>query len=1800
MRNKNYFLIGITVLFIAFFALSVGNQKEIEECDSNFDEDLEIETPREITDTDEISLETPKPAWAGSMNNITIDELGLTVGSYTWDQAKNEVWCTQLPSGVYVIENVTIDASTSPTGNGILINNSNDDPFIIRNCTITNANGPGTDHHGYAGGIKLINCSRGTIFNNTINDGGTYGCGILLYDESHNITVEENIVYSNDRHGILAADYSYNITIKNNTVTETSNHGIYLYNHCYNITVRDNTANGNGGYGIFVFTNCQNNTITNNTANGNNNDGIRLETNCHYNNLTGNIAIGNSWAGIRLQTNSDFNLVSNNHCNYSVSWDGIQIENGCDNNTIIDNIVTNNGRDGIRLYSGCLNNTIENNTANGNGEDGIRLYSGCLNNTIENNTANGNGEDGIRLYNTCSNNIITNNTANGNNQRGISIFINSHNNTIINNNLCDNDYEGIYLENNCDDNKIIHNNASNTAVGYYQNNGIILKNGCDNNLIENNTCNDNEDRGIDLNGNCNNNFIINNTCNDNSNNVAQRGGIVIRNNCHNNIIGENTCKRNGEGIYLYVNCDDNIISYNIFDNNNYRGIYLHKGCDNNTIFNNTATNNQGNEGIVIAESCNDNNISQNYASGNALDGIALITSDYNTIFNNTCNNNFRHGTYYDRSDYNNISYNTANGNGDSGEESGIYLYNSDNNLIHNNTANGNYYSGIYLYSDCTNNNITNNFCDENDQYGIMLYTDCYNNNITGNIVINNVNGIYLYDCSFNEIKDNNVYGNSGNGTYLRNSCHNNTISHNDCSENGLHGIVLFNNCDNNTISINNCSENGLHGIVLFNSCDNNTIEENELSDNDWGIELIYSCLDNKILSNNVTNNEYGIWISSNSNDNLIQGNNCSFNTDTNIVVTGSCHYNIIDDNYISNSITNDGISFYPWCRYTLITNNIINDNGDDGIAIVSASHGTEVYNNTINGNHDTGIWIGDSTGSCIIAYNNITNNLGIGVYIQPGCNGNSFYGNNFTGNEDHVYDGASTTYWNNTQIGNYWDNYTGIDADDDGIGDSFHNVYGSKYDELPIWWDAPKVIIIFPELNDMFGNDTFDFEIDIDRANINDPDFQMWYELDNGTLRKTATFTGLTGTINYFLWNNYSADFINITFYANDSRGYIGYMNVTVEKYLLGPIITIKTLGFQGAASFNPINFTIYKSGRELNTTWYRIYNISYWSENYTFEGLTGWLNQNLWTSLLDGPYKIQFFINDSLSRMGKINGTVIKDTVPPDVSILNPSDNDLVGVDAPNINLDVTEGYLHKIWYSFDGGGENFTFEGGIDQSNWEDVENGTITITFWANDTAGNWFTGVSVFLWVDKKSPQIEFVEMLFGTTHGVVPPTIKIKIINEANPNFDGCRYIINEDDSTYYSLTLYGNILMAQIPLSVWDPLGNGPVKIRFHVEDGVRNLNDTVAGTVNKYVESTVAPPPAADDDDDNDDDDDGVDETMDWIIRALLAGAISGSVGISLRIAYSKIKKKREAARAAAAPTVILRKKFQIVHHDFLTPYGKIEQKEFRVGIAQVGLSKTGNLITELYEMTPGGLMRIREDKVGEVTANIKSMVDQAHENNVNILVFPEMTFDLNYKRMVKDVKQWAQDYNMYIITGGYHDIKTKQNICAVFGPEGIFWEQEKHTPATIHFGKHVFTEAIEVHHPPHKLHICATEFGRIAIAICRDFLDMDLRVEIKNCEPPVDLFFNPAYTPVTVDFEATHFDARRAVYAYTFFTNVAEYGGACINTPEKDRTKRQIPPKEEGIIFKDVDLFSLRSERTKWERRQAKEKRYIQSTRS
>src|SRR3989304_5015482 len=116
----------------------------------------------------------------------------------------------------------------------------------------------------------------------------------------------------------------------------------------------------------------------------------------------------------------------------------------------------------------------------------------------------------------------------------------------------------------------------------------------------------------------------------------------------------------------------------------------------------------------------------------------------------------------------------------------------------------------------------------------------------------------------------------------------------------------------------------------------------------------------------------------------------------------------------------------------------------------------------ISGNHIAnnlgGIYLGYGTEHNIIVDNNITGNTlgGISIWESPN---NTIYRNRFINNTIQAKDVAvNYSYWNTTSFniwdngsqGNYWSDYSGKDADGDGIGDTPYVIDENNKDHYPL------------------------------------------------------------------------------------------------------------------------------------------------------------------------------------------------------------------------------------------------------------------------------------------------------------------------------------------------------------------------------------------------------------------------------------------------------------------------------------------------------------------------------------------------------------------------------------------------------------------------------------------------------------------------------------------------------------------------------------------------------------------------------
>lgn len=324
-------------------------------------------------------------------------------------------WCYE-QGGVYYIENVSIDAFNNPTGSGILINNSREVDFVIKNCTIIKS-----ATNGYNAGIRLDNCTNGLLIENNCTENWF---GICLNTNCWNISIVNNTLSGNKANGVRLDGNVTECMITGNICSDTSGtgSGITLWQECSNNILSNNTCSQNSYYGIFiVFGSCENNTLYDNIANENGYRGISVSGSNHVvsNNTINSNGISTS-TGYGMYLSSATNVTIFNNTILDNSLTGIYLSNS-HNCTILENTIGNSelsSEQNIGIYLRYANsdyNTITDNIIRKNDDIGLQLQTGCDENKIEGNTIIENRLYGIWIFNVtteCHENVITGNSFN--------------------------------------------------------------------------------------------------------------------------------------------------------------------------------------------------------------------------------------------------------------------------------------------------------------------------------------------------------------------------------------------------------------------------------------------------------------------------------------------------------------------------------------------------------------------------------------------------------------------------------------------------------------------------------------------------------------------------------------------------------------------------------------------------------------------------------------------------------------------------------------------------------------------------------------------------------------------------------------------------------------------------------------------------------------------------------------------------------------------------------------------------------------------------------------------------------------------------------------------------------------------------------------------------------------------------------------------------------------------------------------------------------------------------------------------
>ena len=596
--------------------------------------------------------------------------------------------------------------------------------------------------------------------------------------------------------------------------------------------------------------------------------------------------------------------------------------------------------------------------------------------------------------------------------------------------------------------------------------------------------------------------------------------------------------------------------------------------------------------------------------------------------------------------------------------------------------------------------------------------------------------LIIKDSSAHFVVRNSYFYNSGPGGYGVKLLHvTNGKLDSISSFDSYHGIQVIG--DNNQI-INSWAHDNRIGISVSGSY--NLILSNNVYDNtERGVELLYKG-NNTIDSNFVWFNENGIWLSVEENDivsnNIVHDNiksgitfylsyecsaidNKAYRNDRGILLSGGVDNKIKRNEVYDNSDT--GIWIVGGDQ-DIIMDNEVKNNANNGINI-DDSNNNIISKNIISRNQKNGIYLFESDNNLIFE-NKLFNNTQTGIFVSDEgyISGlNTFYNNTFIINTINAIDNVTSSSWDFNGIGNYWDDYFGKDLNDDGIGDTPYLIPGTagNQDQYPIWDDGddltPDIIIKSPSMNDVFGFDAPDFDITINDAS---PINTTWYTIDGGA--NNYTFPGLTGTLYQTAWDNKGTEIITLRFYANDSFGNIGFKDVVIWKDLIAPKIRINAPTPNQLFGVNAPTFSLTINEPNIQIKRYSING----RPNITFTIETQ-LSQSEWNTIGNGTVLISFYVIDKAGNTNSSEVIVRKDAFVPDITIISPISDEIFGNAPPEFSISIIEEDLISTWYTVEGSIIQYPFiglTGTIDQDAWNNVPQGEITITFYAQDGASN----------------------------------------------------------------------------------------------------------------------------------------------------------------------------------------------------------------------------------------------------------------------------------------------------------------------------------------------------------------------------------------------------------------------------------------------------------------------------------------------
>jgi len=285
-------------------------------------------------------------------------------------------------------------------------------------------------------------------------------------------------------------------------------------------------------------------------------------------------------------------------------------------------------------------------------------------------------------------------------------------------------------------------------------------------------------------------------------------------------------------------------------------------------------------------------------------------------------------------------------------------------------------------------------------------------------------------------------------------------------------------------------------------------------------------------------------------------------------------------------------------------------------------------------------------------HNDFYDNL-VGCYLENSAD-NLIYFSNFIGNTQHVVD-YNANMWDNGSVGNYWDDYDGVDTNWDGIGDTPYEIDANSIDHYPLIREAGFPIAYFTwEPLQPYTFETvyfYDASIDLDGAIVS----WLW-DFGDGNISYEKNPT------HYYADNGIYI--VNLTVTDNDGR--MAWMEEEITVLNTPPLANF-TWEPQHPTDIDEIIFNASLS-----------YDIDGFITNYTWDFGDGWIAYGVEVKHVyadNGNYTVNLTIIDDDGATAYVTRVITVRNVPPVANFIfkpyEPTDLDTIEFTDKSYDLD-------------------------------------------------------------------------------------------------------------------------------------------------------------------------------------------------------------------------------------------------------------------------------------------------------------------------------------------------------------------------------------------------------------------------------------------------------------------------------------------------------------------------------------------------